>query len=314
MSGLVWLASYPKSGNTWFRMLISNLGAEGEIPAGINKPTERTPIAAARRPFDEVTAIDSLLIGPDDADRLRPAVYRTIACGDYVDPMWPRPRHPAQAPRIMKVHDAYGPTPDGEPLLAAAQAAILIVRDPRAIAPSLANHLGCTLDRAIDSLGSAATLFGARDRGFSPQLRQRLLSWSDHVESWLDQRDVPVHLVRYEDLRVDTAAFFRDAMRFAGRDISAAEAERAAKLADFRELQEQERAQGFRERPRSSRVFFRRGEAQAWRDELSSAQIARIEAAHGRVMRRLGYALSNAVASRHPVTAPGGDIGRRWKG
>jgi hypothetical protein len=313
MSGLVWLASYPKSGNTWFRMLISNLGTEGETPADINKPTERTPIAAARRPFDEVTALDSLLIGLDDADRLRPAVYRTIACGDYIDPMWPRPRHPAQAPRIMKVHDAYGPTPDGEPLLAAAQAAIVIVRDPRAIAPSLAGHLDCTLDRAIESLGSAAAVFGARDRGFSPQLRQRLLSWSAHVESWLDQRDVPVHLVRYEDLQANTAALFRDAMRFAGRDISAAEAERAAGLADFSELQAQERAQGFRERPRSSRVFFRRGKAQAWRDELSSAQVARIEAAHGRVMRRLGYTLSTAVR-RHPVAASDSGAGCRRRG
>ena len=46
--------------------------------------------------------------------------------------------------RFAKVHDAYTFTPAGEPLLAGArgaQGAIVIVRDPRDVAPSLANHM-----------------------------------------------------------------------------------------------------------------------------------------------------------------------------
>jgi hypothetical protein len=32
------------------------------------------------------------------------------------------------------------------------------------------------------------------------QLRQKLGGWSGHTASWLDQTDLPVYLIRYEDL------------------------------------------------------------------------------------------------------------------
>ena len=69
-------------------------------------------------------------------------------------------------------------------------------------------------------------------------------------------------------------------------------------FADFGQLRGQEQEKGFREAPRpyAGGNFFRRGEAGAWRDELSAEQIARIEAAHAPMMRRLGYELSTASA------------------
>lgn len=36
------------------------------------------------------------------------------------------------------------------------------------------------------------------------QFRQKLPTWSGHVSSWLNQCDVPVHLVRYEELKALT--------------------------------------------------------------------------------------------------------------
>ena len=42
-------------------------------------------------------------------------------------------------------------------------------------------------------------------------------------------------------------------------------------------------------------LFFRRGEAGGWRDELNAEQVARIEAAHAPMMRRLGYELADAM-------------------
>ncbi len=50
MNNTVWLASYPKSGNTWFRMLVANLSAAGGKPADINDLQERSGIASARGP------------------------------------------------------------------------------------------------------------------------------------------------------------------------------------------------------------------------------------------------------------------------
>ena len=121
-----------------------------------------------------------------------------------------------------------------------------------------------------------------------------MLGWSGHAASWLDQTALPVHLVRYEDLRLATSATFVAAMAFAGREVSVADAERAVEFARFDRLQAQERERGFIEwRPRGGgALFFRRGEAQAWRRELTAEQVQRIESAHGPMMRRLGYALS----------------------
>ena len=42
MSGIIWLASYPKSGNTWFRVFLTNLLEEKDQPADIND-LHRTP-------------------------------------------------------------------------------------------------------------------------------------------------------------------------------------------------------------------------------------------------------------------------------
>ena len=33
----IWLASYPKSGNTWFRILVANLWSKHDVPIDINK-------------------------------------------------------------------------------------------------------------------------------------------------------------------------------------------------------------------------------------------------------------------------------------
>ncbi|HWD28529.1 MAG TPA: sulfotransferase domain-containing protein [Rhizomicrobium sp.] len=293
MSGIVWLASYPKSGNTWFRMLISNLATEGDRAADINDPDERMSIASARLPFEDVTLIESDLLTPDETDILRPRVFEALADGSYEVPSTLPWRNRRDWPTILKVHDAYTLTPEGEPLLRAAQGAILVVRDPRGVAPSFANHMDCPLDRAIALMASPETTFGMLAGKQSLQMRQKLLSWHAHARSWLDQEDVPVHMVRYEDLKRDTAGVFHDAMHFAGRRITRGEAERAARLADFARLQAQERAKGFAEWPsrRGFHSFFRRGEAEAWRSELSREQIARIERDHAEMMLRLGYSL-----------------------
>jgi hypothetical protein len=128
------------------------------------------------------------------------------------------------------------------------------------------------------------------------QLRQQVPGWSGHIASWLDQTDIPVHLVRYEDLKADTAAIFRAALAFAGRPATDEEIVRAVAFADFTELQRQEQDKGFSETPRRpGGLFFRRGEAGTWRDELTPEQAARIEDVHAPMMRRLGYGLASAM-------------------
>lgn len=286
----IWLASYPKSGNTWMRMLIANLSADGDTPIDINALPERGGIASARGPFEHHTLIGSDLLTPDEIDALRPLVHAEIARAEPEEP----DEDPAALVRFCKVHDAYGYTPAGEPLLAGsrgAAAAILIVRDPRDVVPSLANHLGTTIERAIDFLNDPDAGFCIAPGQIQNQFRQRLPGWSGHAASWLDQRDLPIHVLRYEDLRAEPEIELRRALDFAGRGASPGQIRKAVALASFERLQAQEAEQGFGEAPRgpTPRRFFRRGVAGGWRDELDAAQVARIESAHAPMMARLGY-------------------------
>jgi hypothetical protein len=295
MTRTVWLASYPKSGNTWLRILIANLAAKDK-PLDINDLAERGGIASARAPFDHLTLIDSGLLTHEESDRLRPRVYEELKHG-AADDEYDAPDKPA-AVRFVKCHDAYTYTGNGEPLLGGAKgadAANVIVRDPRDVAPSLANHNHSTIDAAIDFMSDATASFCGRTDRQANQLRQRLPGWSGHAETWLAQTDIAIHLVRYEDMKADTAGTLRRALAFAGRTASEEDIARAVSFADFSELRRQEAKSGFREAPFDlSRGFFRRGEAGAWRDELTMEQVRRIEAAHAPMMQRLGYTLSPA--------------------
>jgi sulfotransferase family protein len=295
---IIWLASYPKSGNTWFRMLVANLSAKDGQPVDINDLPERGGIASARGPFDYLSLIDSGLLTHDEVDCLRPRVYEELASG-ALDDEYDKPQDVPPV-RFVKVHDAYRLTPKDEPVLAGrrgAQGAIVIVRDPRDVAPSLANHSNSSIDDAISFMSDNDAAYCAATSRQHSQLRQKLPGWSGHTESWLDQTDIPVYLIRYEDMQSDTIGVFRGALDFAGLPASDEDIRRAVSYADFAELRRQEQDKGFRETPRLhlGRPFFRRGEAGAWRDELSAEQVARIEAAHGPMMRRLGYELASTM-------------------
>ncbi|MDE2595695.1 MAG: sulfotransferase domain-containing protein [Sphingomonadales bacterium] len=294
MKPIVWLASYPKCGNTWLRLLLANLGQES--PVDINALGLDGGIASARRRFDNRFLFASGLLTHAECDRLRPALYRELAMQDGAE----RGLDPGEgAPvlggvRFIKTHDAWTLTDAGEPLLGgamAARGAILIVRDPRDVVASLANHNGQTIDEAIRFMGDPASAFCGRTDRQSNQLRQQLLGWSGFAASWLDQADLPVHVLRYEDMAADTAGALGAALAFAGVEASPEALQRAAQFADFDRLREQEAEHGFGEAPvrMGTGRFFRRGATGGWRDELSDAQRRLIEADHAPMMARLGY-------------------------
>jgi hypothetical protein len=286
----IWLASYPKSGNTWFRLLVTSFRREGAID--INDIGQPRGMASARSWFDNVLLFPSGLLTHEECDRVRPRLYAAgcPAPEDFEpEDMWTR----TAGAWFVKTHDAYTSTPDGEPLMGGSEAAagvILIVRDPRDVCASLANHNSATIDQAINFMGHPESMFcGERHRQHS-QLRQQLLHWSGFIASWLDQTDVPVHLVRYEDMKADAESALRRGLAFAGIEAAAEETGLAARSVDFDELRRQEREHGFREAPLRSRGgFFRKGVSGGWKEELDAGQAERIEREHGAMMRRLGY-------------------------
>jgi hypothetical protein len=282
----VWLASYPKSGNTWLRILIHCLDLDPGESLDINRLS--IPIASARAPFEDATLIDSGILTRAEVESLRPRIHERPD-PDMGDRGIPPPT------QFIKTHDAYSLTPQGEPLLAGARGAkgaILIVRDPRDVVSSLASHKHIGLDEAVTFLDHPDAAFGVGSGGMPSHLHQQLGRWSDHVAGWLNQRDIAVHLVRFEDLQRNTARVLRDAMAFAGRTVTREQVEHAVQMANFNALQALEARTGFRETASKATVFFRRGQAGAWRDELTPRQTRDIELAHGPMMATIGYDLT----------------------
>jgi hypothetical protein len=272
-----WLASYPKSGNTWLRAALQSLGRGGG-QADLGALRAFAPVAAARDAFDEELDVESSDFAQDQIERLRPRFHEMQAArGDGL--------------LVRKVHDAWTLTSDGVPLFPphATRSAVYLVRDPRDVAVSYAAHVDVSIDRAIATMNDpGAAVFPGNSP--QPQLRQRLLTWSMHVASWIDDAIPKPLVVRYEDMLIDMASQLARIAAHLELDVTPGIVARAAAATRLDALQAAEAHDGFSERPAHMPRFFRRGEAGAWRDVLSEEQARRVVRDHGVVMSRVGYA------------------------
>lgn len=276
MTTFIWLASYPKSGNTWVRAFLSSVRQDGG-PIDINR-LDVVIQPSSRYFLDDIFGIPTADLTQSEILQARPAAMSAYSSA-------------ADKATIHKVHDAWLCNADGQPLFPAelTKASIYIVRDPRDVAISFAHHIGKSIDYAIDQMAAPDSALGLNLRRFTPNTSQLLLTWSQHVESWLDHASPTPLLVRYEDMMADPVGQGALIARHAGFDKTMSVYEQAAKNSSFSELNKQEAQNGFKEVLAPDRRFFRSGKAGGWKNTLAPAQIARIEQAHGAVMQRLGY-------------------------
>ncbi len=274
MGNICWIASYPKSGNTWVRAFIANYLDGGTTPVDINTLHERS-VAEARaeryRPY--VAGGDTTRAGIADLCAIRSMVHADIA---------------RQAPGtvFVKTHNFMGAYQDF-PLhnMAVTSGAVYVVRNPMDVAVSLANYFAFTIDQAIDFMAEEMT--GTRSE--AENVPQVINSWSVHVASWTGQDNPAVLVLRYEDLLDKPLKFFRKLVAFLGQPRDDARLRRAVACSSFGSLQSQERAGGFVERHEDARRFFRAGRKNQWRDALDAGQVRRIVADHGQQMARFRY-------------------------
>lgn len=283
MNRIVWLASYPKSGNTWLRVFLANFLSEGSMPIDINHMGFRV-VSSDRRVADDALGLESSDMTPDEIDRYRPALYRHMAMT-------------SAAPLYLKIHDAYSVNIDGQPLIPSdiSMAALYLVRNPLDVAVSFAHHASKTIDETIELMACDGSALGGHCDRLPSQLRQRLLSWPHHVASWLDQRAIPLHLMRYEDMCQDPIQSFSTAIRFLGLEQNPEHIRRAVEFSSFDNLRRQEADRGFKEKPFGATSFFRSGKPGAWREVLTDRQVERVIQDHGEVMRRFGYLGENGM-------------------
>lgn len=274
---IIWLASYPKSGNTWFRTFLTALLNEDALDIN-NIKTDG--IFSSRLIFDTLTDIDSTCLYDSEVKMIQPEVYNHLSSIHEKDRLF------------IKIHDAYTLNRAGRPIVPeeATRCAVYFIRNPLDIAGSWANHSGCTIDRSIELLNDPESVLSQPDNfNVNVQLTQLMLSWSGHVKSWTAKLPFPVLPVRFEDMLNDGFNTFSKVISFIGLDIPDEKIEQAISATRFEQLQQKEKEGGFKEKLVGNHMFFRKGKADNWKNELNDRQIESIINCHYDAMKKFNY-------------------------
>lgn len=275
-SGLIWLASYPKSGNTWARIFLSNLAA---IMAGESEKLELNTIARFshsadfQRYFEEILGFKPTARHCNEIAAARQKVQQKIA--DTYEGLI-----------FLKTHNALV-NDRGHSVVnfAVTSGAVYIVRNPLDVAISLAHHGGITIDEAIQTMASEDSESRVDDK----LVNEIWSSWSRHVSSWTRKPHPAIRVMRYEDMLADPLSSFTALAQHLRLDATPAQLALAVERSSFENLQGEEERAGFVERPQQAERFFREGRVGQWREVLTQQQIERVVAAHREQMARFGY-------------------------
>ena len=275
-SGIVWLASYPKSGNTWTRTFLHNLvhATSGDAQVQqINELDKFSMGSAARSLYKRILGFAPTNEHRDQIAAARASVQQHIA--DALEGLVFVKTH--QALVVDRGHITIN--------FAVTAGAIYIIRNPLDVAISYAHHLGQSIDFAIDFIN----LKNAEASGNKKHVYEVYGSWSQHVLSWTRKPHPAIYVMRYEDMLAEPQKTFGALARHLLFKPSDEQLADAVDRSSFARLREQEDEQGFRERSEKAERFFRDGRAGQWKEVLTPQQIQRIVDAHGEQMQRFGY-------------------------
>jgi aryl sulfotransferase len=295
-----YLASYPKSGNTWCRVFITELrrlagldSAEATAAAQaeerglrLNRDLATGSIVSSRHWLDDQLGIDSSDLNWAELDKVRGRVGHQRAL--Y-----------SECLRYHKVHDAFvSPDSEGRSVVPVenCRGAVVVIRHPADVAVSLSHFFSWELERCVAFLlNEEAALCRSGKRG-GQQVRQFMGTWARHVCSWVDQREIPVLLLRYEDLLAQPEEHFGRLAGFLDLPTEPEWIHQAAANSRFEKLRAKEQEEGgFHERPDGCERFFRSGRSGEGVEQLSADQLAQLEVSFSSCLKRFGYAAPAAV-------------------
>ena len=273
MGKIIWLASYPKSGNTWLRAFLHNLLRNPSGPYDLNRLTDFTLSDNQVRWFQLFDPRPGPEIPKEEVAALRPKVHErmTRAFPDSV---------------FVKTHNALVED-RGTPMITMEHTAgaIYVIRNPLDVVISHSHHYGLTIDESIKALNTPG-LQSINDEIHVYELHG---SWSEHVMSWTARPSPALHVVRYEDMLEAPVKTFGGIATFLGLKPSRERLQKAIRLSSFKVLREQEKRHGFIERSTHTEMFFREGRAGQWRKRLTPEQVEALTSVHREQMERFGY-------------------------
>ena len=282
---IFWIASYPKSGNTWIRALLSSYyyTEDGIFNESKIHNIDQFP----QKKYFKDFKYDKTIV--NDTARLWLKAQKKINLDKKL--------------RFFKTHNAFGNL-NGNPFTDNINSigVIYVVRDPRNVITSLKNHYELNDNQAyswmINENNYLYDIHNFEEDGYSDF--QFISSWSTNYKSWKVQKKIPIKIIKYEDLLNDTYLIFKDLVNFINKLVNNSEqinGDKLKKVIDstlFDKLRKEEQDKGFTEsflsRDGKRKIpFFNLGPKNDWNKILNIKMVKKIEEVFADSMKDLSY-------------------------
>ena len=278
---IIWISSYPKSGNTWVRALLSSYfySKDGNFH------------------FDLLEHIKEF---PKHSDYLNEiSVNRNLAeiAKEWIPAQRKLNLKHNNSPFFLKTHSAIcnvegSDFTDKENTLGA----IYVVRDPRNVILSLSNHFDYSIEKSLEMICNKKQIIT------NPTKENRYFGftvvsdWQNHYRTWKSCKLVEVKIVKYEDLILSPKNTFISILNFINKfmqvDIDEDRIKNVLMSTEFSKLQQSENKYGFKESSNMSgfnKKFFNLGPKNDWKNLLKKEIKEKIENHFKEEMKELGY-------------------------
>ena len=272
---IIWCASYPKSGNTWVRAILTALlySKDGIFNFNLLKEVKQFPVRHQFKDFIK-----------DYSDFKKISQYY-IKAQEKINSDGKL--------RIFKTHNGnYNFLGNDFTNKNNTLGVIYIVRDPRNIVASISNHYMLNMEESVNfMLDKKKTIFSTiKSDTTEENIINLLCSWKDHYNSWKIASNLI--LIKYEDLLNDTKSqidrlslFLKKFGKFESSDKKI---NNIIKTTSFEILKKKEENEGFEE-AYPNRKFFNLGPKNIWKNVLNEKLIYRIEKNFKKEMKELNY-------------------------
>ena len=276
---IVWCASYPKSGNTWVKAIIASLlySEDGIFNFEMLKKIGQF---AVKKQFKDYI---------EDYSNLKKISEHWIKAQEKINSDGKL--------RIFKTHSGnYNFFGSNFTNKENTVGVIYIVRDPRNMIASIANHYQHSIKESVDFLlDERKLLFVTNSNNPNYESEKNVVnllgSWKDHYNSWKISSNIII--IRYEDLIVDTKnqiiKLIEFLKKFGDFDINKKKIDNIIKTTSFDVLKRKEEKDGFIEAVSKKIKFFNLGPKNNWKNTIDEKLIYKIEKKFNKEMKELNY-------------------------